>query len=299
MAEYDITMKRLTAEFPEDYVRFALGVERFSVAPLDVASVDKELPSLLREVDFAARVQVEGKEFILLLESQTWWERAFPERMFFYVARLREQYRLPVYPVALFFRFRGKVVSEWGMEALGEEVVRFRYRAIRLWEAKAEKILEAKLSGLYPLLPLMEWGDRSGEEVLATSARLIEEGIVDGERRADAYVGLMVLAGMKYGTELVRRILRRREIMLESPVYREILQEGEERGKVLGWEQGHREGLSEAIALGLELKFGPKGMGLLGRIRKVRDVGQLEALKSAVRVAESLADVESALEEVR
>ncbi|MCL0095655.1 hypothetical protein M1O52_03940 [Dehalococcoidia bacterium] len=54
MAKYDVTLKRLTDKFPEDYIRFALGVEKFSVEVLHVEAVDKELPLLLREVDFAA-----------------------------------------------------------------------------------------------------------------------------------------------------------------------------------------------------------------------------------------------------
>ena len=43
MGKYDLTMKRLTSEFPEDYVRFALKVEQFVVERLDVEEVDKKV----------------------------------------------------------------------------------------------------------------------------------------------------------------------------------------------------------------------------------------------------------------
>ncbi|MCL0088827.1 hypothetical protein M1O54_00430 [Dehalococcoidia bacterium] len=45
MPKYDV-LKRLTDGFPEDYIRFALGLERFSVEVLHVEAVDKELPLL-------------------------------------------------------------------------------------------------------------------------------------------------------------------------------------------------------------------------------------------------------------
>ena len=89
MGRYDLTMKRLTSEFPEDYVRLVLRTDRFEVEPLEVEEVDRALPSLAREVDFVARVRVEGEEAILVLESQTRWEGDVPERLFHYTRRLR------------------------------------------------------------------------------------------------------------------------------------------------------------------------------------------------------------------
>ncbi len=68
MKKYDITLKRLTGEFAEDYVKFVLDIENFSVETIDVESVDKELPTLLGEVDvykisnrfYRHRVEKEG-----------------------------------------------------------------------------------------------------------------------------------------------------------------------------------------------------------------------------------------------
>ena len=73
MGKYDLTMKRLTSEFPEDYVRFALKTEQFAMKHLEVEEEDKELPSLSREVDFVARVGIEEEEALLVLESETRW----------------------------------------------------------------------------------------------------------------------------------------------------------------------------------------------------------------------------------
>ena len=45
MGPYDLTMKRLTSEFTEDYVRFALNRASFHAEVLEVEEVDKELPT--------------------------------------------------------------------------------------------------------------------------------------------------------------------------------------------------------------------------------------------------------------
>ena len=282
MGPYDLTMKRLTSEFAEDYARFALGVDPSVVEPLEVEEVDRTLPSLLREVDFAARVEVSGQEILLLLESQTRWEGDMPERLFQYVARLRERYRLSVYPVVLVFRKRREIRTEWGMEALTLEVVRFRYRVIGLWEVSSEEVIRKGLAGLYPLLPLMRWEESGDAAVLEESERLVLEGTGEGERRADAYVALRVLSGLRYPSELIDRILRRREIMLESPVYREILEEG----KALG----------ENVLEVLEVRFGIVPSSLEELVRKVQGKRALEGLH---RRAILMEDVETFREDVR
>ncbi|MFW0859644.1 MAG: hypothetical protein AAGB97_05680 [Dehalococcoidia bacterium] len=119
MAKYDITLKRLTDEFPEDYIRFALGVEKFSVEVLHVEAVDKELPLLLREVDFAARVRVEEEEFVLLMEFQTDWKEDLPERMLGYTWRLFEKYRLPVRPFLILLREGGSPLRVYNRSHVG------------------------------------------------------------------------------------------------------------------------------------------------------------------------------------
>ena len=312
MGPYDLTMKRLTSEFAEDYARFALGVDPSVVEPLKVEEVDRTLPSLLREVDFAARVEVNGQEILLLLESQTRWEGDMPERLFQYVARLRERYRLPVYPVVLVFRKRREIRTEWGMEALTLQVVRFRYQVIGLWDVSSAEVIGKGLVGLYPLLPLMRWEGKEDAEVLEESEQLVLERTGEGERRADAYVALRVLSGLRYPSELIDRILRRREIMRESPVYREILEEGkalglkegEARGLEKGLELGRKEGLElgeearlrEDVLEVVEIRFGVVPSSLEDLVRKVRGKRALEGL---LRRAILVEDVETFREDVR
>ena len=114
------------------------------------------------------------------------------------------------------------------------------------------------------------------------SVAFMIRGTGEGELRADAYVALRVLSGLRYPSELIDRILRRREIMLESPVYREILEEG----KALG----------ENVLEVLEVRFGIVPSSLEELVRKVQGKRALEGLH---RRAILMEDVETFREDVR
>ena len=51
-----------------------------------------------------------------------------------------------------------------------------------------------------------------------------------------------------------------------------------------------REGLYSAIALGLELRFGKKGLRLMKKIREISDINRLKELKKEIIKAKSLED---------
>ena len=284
MGTYDLTMKRLTSKFSEDYVRFALKVEQFAVEHLDVKEADKELPSLAREVDFVAKVKVGEEQAILLIEFQTAWVAEMPERMAGYSWRLFERYHLGVYPVVVVLRSGGRLQNEWRMQVLGREMAWWRFEVIPVWEAESQEVVAQKLAGIYPLLPLMQWEGKSAEEILEESQRLILEEIEDREERADAYVALRVLSGIKYPLEFVHQILRRKEIMLESPVYQEILEEG----RVAGLKEGQEEGLRESVLEVLEVRFGVVPLDVREQVRQIRGKETLQGLLRRVAVVESI-----------
>jgi predicted transposase YdaD len=114
------------------------------------------------------------------------------------------------------------------MEARGVTVAFCQFAVVPLWEGDAQRVVEQRLVGLYPLLPLMRRGNRGDRETLEWAQQLVLEQIPGREHRADAYVALRVLSGIAYPVSLVTDILRRTEMQLESPVYREILEEGRE-----------------------------------------------------------------------
>ncbi|MBI4601447.1 MAG: hypothetical protein HY721_05725 [Planctomycetes bacterium] len=87
---------------------------------------------------------------------------------------------------------------------------------------------------------------------------------------------------MPYVTQIERIVQERRE---------EI-----EKARQEWLEQGVVQGLHEAIALGLELRFGKEGSRALPRVEALGDVGRLRELKEALLRVASLAEIEALLE---
>ena len=160
------------------------------------------------------------------MEFQTVWRPDMPRRMAGYTWRLYERYDLPVHPVVVVLRPGGLLESAWHMVTWGQPVASCWFKVIALWEVDAAQVMDQELTGLYPLLPLMRWEQATDPAaILEQTQRLILEVIEPLEARADAYVGLRVLSAISYPSELVQQILQRRELMLESPAYREIREE--------------------------------------------------------------------------
>ena len=73
---------------------------------------------------------------------------------------------------------------------------------------------------------------------------------------------------------------------------------GEEKGAAKGLRQGEkkgtakglRQGLIEAIELGLTLRFGDKALDLMPKVRRMRKIEKLQALKDAIKSANDLSD---------
>ena len=232
-------------------------------------------------MDFVARVGWQEEEALLLMEFQTAWQRDMPRRMAGYTWRLYERYDLPVHPVVVVLRPGGSLETSWRMVTWGRPVATCRFDVIALWEMDAAVVMEQELAGLYPLLPLMRWEEEvAPAAILEHSQRLILDGIAPREARADAYVGLRVLSGIRYPWQLVQQILRRRELMLESPAYREILEEGRQAGR--------EEGLRDDVLAALEVRFGVVPEALAEQVRQRRGRSELEGLLRRAIVVESL-----------
>lgn len=68
-----------------------------------------------------------------------------------------------------------------------------------------------------------------------------------------------------------------------------------EQGKVEGRVEGKLEGLKEAIALGLELKYGTEGLNLYEKIATIVSLEKLELIKKALKTSKKLKEIERLL----
>lgn len=68
-------------------------------------------------------------------------------------------------------------------------------------------------------------------------------------------------------------------VLEESPLYQEILQQGEIRGLLSG------------IELGLELKFGSDGLELMPEISQIADINVLREIREGLRTINNLEEI--------
>jgi hypothetical protein len=258
----------------------------------------EELPEetvSLRRSDFPLRVkQKTGKETIVLIEIQTVFNRDFVIRLIEYTARFMLKYRLEVIPLVLLL-----TPSSLATGFYEDERLTFKYEIVRFWEKQAEEFIDKIY--LYPFLPLMNGGEKLLEKAELT---IYESTDISREVKADLLTALAIFAGLKdkaLGSWLKER---RRDIMIESPIYelikeeglREGLREGLEKGLEEGLERGRKEGLKEglyiAISLILEVKFGIDGIVLMEKVRKIDSTERLETIKEAIKIANKIEEIE-------
>lgn len=68
------------------------------------------------------------------------------------------------------------------------------------------------------------------------------------------------------------------------------IRKGRKEGRKEGIALGSKSGLLEALELGLELRFGKRGLALMPQLRKISDVAKLRALTAAIRHVKKLAE---------
>jgi hypothetical protein len=114
----------------------------------------------------------------------------------------------------------------------GEEVLRFYYRVIKLADIPAEAILTQDWVGLLPLLPLTKGGKEP--EVVKTMVDRLGEA-----REFDLLAIAHLLGGLVFKKGPEREAFRKRlsmfqDILEESWVYQEIIEQGLEKGRAEG-----------------------------------------------------------------
>ncbi len=119
--------------------------------------------------------------------------------------------------------------------------------------------------------------------------------------------------GLRFLESVIRYLYNAPEIAVEQviDIIKEISEEGGrlsmtiaakliEKGKIEGKREGERkgkiegkiEGLKEAIAIGLELKYGVEGLKLLEKIINMASIEKLEAIKEAVKISKNREEIE-------
>ncbi len=178
----------------------------------------------------------QSDDMVLHLEFQTEPDETMGFRMLDY--RVRVHRRFPhktMHQVVIYLKKTGSALVYQDSFQLGD--TSHRYRVIRLWEESAEPFLNSP--GLLPLAVLTQSQDATQR---LREVALALDTIEDRRMKANLTTATAVFGGLLVKPELIKSILRS-EIMKESAVYQEILQEGEQRGLLKGKLEGEQQGL--------------------------------------------------------
>jgi len=218
---YDNICKYLAEEYPGNFARWL-----FSTPATEVQVLKTELTLEPIRADSVTFLQTSNQ--ILHLEFQTLpaSEPPLPLRMLDYWLRLYRQYRCPIEQVIIFLKpttSESVFINEFTAANTWH-----RYRVIRLWEQDPAPLLAD--NALLPLATLARTDSPRNllEQVAAQVAR-----IESTQQRQNLAASVEILAGLRFEQNLINQLFRE-DIMKESVIYQQILQEGVRQGQQLG-----------------------------------------------------------------
>jgi predicted transposase YdaD len=237
---WDGVMKRLVRGYAKHFTRWLMG-EAIYIRALDI-----ELKNQHLFADALLEVLLRGQPALLHIEFQAYDDPDMEMRLLEYNVLASRQYsHLPVYSYVIYLRKAGKIAESPLVRTFpdGEEVHRFFFRVIKLWEIPAEALLQTGWIGVLPLVTLTD-GGKQPEVVREMIDRLALAEEYDLLAISEVVGGLV----FKKGPELEwfkRRFSMFQDILRESPIYQEIVEQGLEKGKI----QGQREMLLDLVQM--------------------------------------------------
>ncbi len=226
----DISTKRLISLAPDRWIQWLMGRSGLKVLQI----ISSEFQWVSRESDVLVKAHSPDLgEFLILNELQLRYNQKVPRRMRAYTAMASEKYQLPVYAVLinLLEASSGTIASSFESNFAGQRAIQ-EYQVINLWEVDVDIVFQRNLSTLLPLVPILKGG--GSEQVIRRALTQLRVQGQPGE--LESMLGFF--ATYVLDLDLVQQILRLDMAILEqSPLYREIVQRSEQRGKREGIQQ--------------------------------------------------------------
>jgi len=139
----------------------------------------------------------------------------------------------------------------------GKLVLEFYYTVIRVWELKAEELIESGL-GVLPLAFIADANEVKLPELVKRAAERLEREAKPGTI-GEFWTSIDILMGLKFSRAVVENALKGVRAMKESVTYQAILEEGEAKGVIKGALGGKRATL---LKLGTKLWGAPDAVSL-------------------------------------
>jgi predicted transposase YdaD len=264
---YDNACKYLAEQYPQEFVRWLLGID---AQQIEVLKTELTLEAI--RADSVTFLRTANR--ILHIEFQTLATSNPPLnfRMLDYSVRLKRQYRCSIVQVVIFLQeTTNEVVFT---EKYRDDTTIHKYQVVRLWEQESTAFLANP--ALLPLATLTRTNSPSG--LLTQVAEQVAK-IADREERQNIAGCTEILAGLRFEKDLIRQLLRE-DIMKESVIYQDILQ------------QGRKQGEETLILRQINRRFGEVNASLIQNIRGL-SIEQLEELGEALFDFSQIADLEA------
>lgn len=299
--DHDRLFKQLLQTFFKEFLSLFLPDVLEYIEPGSIEFLDKEIFTDIaggdrHEVDLLVKCRFRGQDTYLLIlaEAQSYAQPDFAARVFFYVARLMERHRLPVYPIALltYDSPERPEPDEYVVAFPDMEMLRFRFRAIQLNRLNWRDFVPNVNPVAVALMTRMKIADDERPRVKFECLQIIARLKLDKARQAlignfmDAYLQLnreefKVYYGMIQAIQPPER-----EVVMQ------IVNEFQALGEEIGEARGERRSLEGVVFNQIVHHLGQPPADLADRIRQLPSE-KLRDLSLSLFDFQSLADVES------
>lgn len=230
---FDSICKFLAENFSEDLASWLLG------SPVRLTELSPQELSL-EPIRADSLILLQSDDLVLHTEFQTEPDAKIPFRMLDYRVRVYRRFPNKVMRQVVIYldQTNSPLVQE---NSFRLENTFHQFEVIRLWEQTPERFLN--VTGLLPFAVLSQTDDPT--MILTQVAEVIEE-ITDQQVQSNLTAASAILAGLVLNQDTVKRILRS-DVMRNSVIYQEILEEGKLEGKLQGKIEGKAEGKREAL----------------------------------------------------
>lgn len=242
---------------------------------------------------------------ILNIEPQGYLDYTMPARMLRYRSdiweyTIQKHMGTPSIKQAVIYFFkehdnkRYDLSDRWG----SEETLKFSYRSIKVWEMKKCPVIEKKLVGLYPILPLMEKNeDETDENILKDTISVIKT--VDNESlQADLLAVTSILASERFTSDLVKKYIRR-EMLMDSPLFHEWVEEERKEAAKEATEKAQKDTTKKNILDLLLEKFDFVPKDIREDVQSMDDIEALDGLVKKIIKVDTIDDFKNLLRKVK
>ena len=228
---FDNYCKYLAEQYPHHFASWLLGESLAENSLIEVLKTELNVEPIRADAILLLRNQ----RSILHIEFQTIPASVppMPLRMLDYWVRLYREYELPITQFVIFLRETAEEIPN----EFKSENTWHRYHIIKLWEQDKQAFMEH--TGLLPLAALTrtEIPKELLEEVAARTREL-----PPNQEKSTLLMCAALLAGLRFDKEVIMSVLRE-DILKESVIYQDIIEQGLKQGVQQGVQQGIVQGI--------------------------------------------------------